>query len=445
MNKNSEPDVRKDGAVRAQAPELSPFGPLIEPAADGKQPFVPKTEKEELSVKRNLGVVLTGAAVVFVALVVVVGKIPHPGTATKTSELLPNVSHKAEQSTPSTSSETKNVLPINESEISQPHGQAEDKNEGLVPDDVAHTAQPHAQQQPLPANLGGISPMNRQGAWEAPNYQGDDQSANAEALPGVAETRAEHDALDKPSLVFVETAANAAKTESRVSSIDLGIGLPPGTRLRARLESAANTAVATPVVAVVEYNYEQHGEIVVPAGTKVFGHLEAADASGFVGVRFDSMTLPDGSSVALEAAATDLQFRPLRGRVEGRHRGKNILVRSVSGVGEIATTLVGRGSLNQPLSEVDLLRERVSDNIAQASDQEVSRLAVTEHLVVSVAANTEIYVVLQKPARTEGTLRAERPVVTGQSALRQSAEQLRQLLQLQKELNQEVNTANSNQ
>lgn len=71
----------------------------------------------------------------------------------------------------------------------------------------------------------------------------------------------------------------------------------------------------------------------------------------------------------LEAAATDLQFRPLRGKVDGWHRGKNILVRSVSGVGQIAATLAGRGGLNQPLSEVDLLRERVGDNIAQASDQ----------------------------------------------------------------------------
>src|SRR5262249_1900054 len=145
-------------------------------------------------------------------------------------------------------------------------------------------AQPRSQPQSLPANLGGIPPMNRQTPWEAPNYQDNDRPTDPEVLPGVAETRAEHDALDKPSLVFVETqtTANGTKTESRFPIIDIGIGLPPGTRLRARLESAANTAVATPVVAVVEYNYEQHGEIVVPAGTNVFGHLETADASGFV-------------------------------------------------------------------------------------------------------------------------------------------------------------------
>jgi hypothetical protein len=212
------------------------------------------------------------------------------------------------------------------------------------------------------------------------------------------------------------------------------------------LESAVSTAVTTPVVAVVEYNYERHGEIVVPAGAKVFGHLEAADASGYVGVRFESVLMPDGSSVNLDAAATDLQLGPLRGKVEGRHRSKNILVRSASGIGEIAATLVGRGSVNQALSEGDVLRERVSNNIAQASDEEVNKLAVTEHLVVSVAANTEIYVVLRKRAKTELQAKTDAAVAspTPPSA-KQNADQLWQLLQLQRELNQEASAANSNQ
>src|SRR5205823_4331787 len=97
-----------------------------------------------------------------------------------------------------------------------------------------------------------------------------------------------------------------------------------------------------------------------------------------VGVRFDSLMLPDGATVKMDATATDLELRPVRGRVEGKHTGKNILVRSLTGVGEIAATLVGRSSLNQSLSEGDLLRERVSNNIGQAGDEEVSRLAITE-------------------------------------------------------------------
>jgi hypothetical protein len=195
-----------------------------------------------------------------------------------------------------------------------------------------------------------------------------------------------------------------------------------------------NTAVRTPVVAVIEYNYEQNGEIVIPAGAKAFGHLETADRSGYVGIRFDSLMMPDGSSVSLEAAATDLQLRPLRGAVEGKHTGKNVLVRSFAGVGEIAATLVGRGSLNQPLSESDLLRERVSNNIGQASDQTVANLALTEHIVVSVPADTEIYVILQKPAKEN--IQSPRVPLTSQTVSQPSIEELRQLMQLQRELNQ---------
>ena len=138
----------------------------------------------------------------------------------------------------------------------------------------------------------------------------------------------------------------------------------------------------------------------------------------------------------MEAAATDLELRPLKGKVEGKHTGKNILVRSLAGVGEIAATLAGRSSLNQPLSQGDLMREKVSNNIGQSSDQEVGKLAITEHLVVSVPANTEIYVVLQKPTKqTVQGRRAQLPA-QAQTANEPNIEELRQLLQLQRELNQ---------
>ena len=60
--------------------------------------------------------------------------------------------------------------------------------------------------------------------------------------------------------------------------------------------------------------------------------------------------------------------------------------------------LVGRRNLDQPLSEEDMLRERVSNNVGEASDEQVSRLALTEHIVVTIPANTAIYVVLEKNA-----------------------------------------------
>jgi hypothetical protein len=121
--------------------------------------------------------------------------------------------------------------------------------------------------------------------------------------------------------------------------------------------------------------------------------------------------------------------------VEGKNTGKNVLVRSLSGIGEVGAMLVGRGNLDQPLSEEDMLRERVSNNVGEASDEQVSRLALTEHVVVTIPANTAIYVVLEK---TTSSSAASRKTTLGSSPPSSSVntDQLRQLLQLQRELQQ---------
>jgi len=48
--------------------------------------------------------------------------------------------------------------------------------------------------------------------------------------------------------------------------------------------------------------------------------------------------------------------------------------------------------LNQPISESDLVRELLSSNIGEAGDEEVSRLAINQHIVVTVPAGVPIYV-----------------------------------------------------
>ncbi len=63
-------------------------------------------------------------------------------------------------------------------------------------------------------------------------------------------------------------------------------------------------------------------------------------------------------------------------------------------------------------------------------------MAVTQHIVVTIPADTPIYVVFEKtpksnPAAMRGTIGSTQP---GNSA---NAEELRQLLQLQRELNQQ--------
>jgi hypothetical protein len=187
-----------------------------------------------------------------------------------------------------------------------------------------------------------------------------------------------------------------------IGTPEIGLGLSTGTRLRARLESAASTAVRAPVLAVIEYTYERDGGIVVPAGAKAVGHMQEADRSGYVRIQFESLLMPDGATVPIQAVATNLDMRPLKGKVEGKNTGKNVLVRSLSGIGQASALLLGQGSLNQPLNESDLMRERVSNNIGEASDEQISRMAITSRIVVTVSADTPIYVVLeQAPKRTQ--------------------------------------------
>jgi len=142
--------------------------------------------------------------------------------------------------------------------------------------------------------------------------------------------------------------------------------------------------------------------------------------------------MPDGAVVPIEAAATDLDLRPLKGKVEGKNTSKNVLVRSLSGIGQAGAMLVGQGSLNQPLSESDLMRERVGNNMGEAGDEEVSRLAITQHIVVTISAGTPIYVVLEQ--RSKSNPASLQP--SARSVPTSNVDQLRQLLQLQQELSQ---------
>ena len=158
------------------------------------------------------------------------------------------------------------------------------------------------------------------------------------------------DGLKKTSLVFVRntTAAgvkNASLSSPAAQQQVLIEGkrslLPTGSRLVARLQTAVSSAVKTPVIAVIEYNYERYGEIVIPAGTKAIGQLTQANQNGQIGLRFTTLQMPDGGTENIEGSAVTLDYGPLKGTVNGQNRAKRALVRSLTGIGSMATYLVG--------------------------------------------------------------------------------------------------------
>jgi hypothetical protein len=393
-------------------------------------------QRARQQIQQNRFVIIGAGAIVVALLIFVATSMPHRGAPQKVKSRGATVSEDLALES-GTASNDKSLFPITDS--GRPV--TKESHEGFLNErDLQRTATKPAAGRTVASGagtLGSIPPFGDEQPWQAPPYQpGSGASVGAET-PDLG--KAEREAMEKSSLIYVRNvSANSGSAQAREINDpppELGLGLSTGTRLRARLESAASTAVRTPVLAVIEYNYEREGEIIVPAGAKAVGHIRDGDRSGYVDIQFDSLLMPDGAVVPIEAAATGLDLRPLKGKVEGKNTGKNVLVRSLSGIGQAGSMLVGQGSLNQPLSESDLMRERVSNNVGEAGDEEVSRLAITQHIVVTISADTPIYVVLEQTPKTNHVSQETRgrSVPTSNSA---NVEQLRQLLQLQQELSQ---------
>ena len=256
--------------------------------------------------------------------------------------------------------------------------------------------------------------------------------------------------LKKPSLVFVRSME--IKPTLRPNSpeeTDETLALAAGTRLVARLQTPVSSAVAAPVVAVIEYNYERNGQIVLAAGSKVFGRLTQVNPSGYVGMQFSQVETPDGTTEKIDASAMSLNFGPLKGDVSGKKTGTKFLVRTLTGMGTIVSYLVGpQGSASSGLiSPNTLMRERLADNVATAGQEELNGLAFNQNLVVTLPGNTRFYIVVQKPSLDHmGTTSGTRNTGTSTASFTggvPTLEELRQLMQLRSEINELYTQASS--
>jgi Bacterial conjugation TrbI-like protein len=315
----------------------------------------------------------------------------------------------------------------------------------VTPDDVDRTSRTGRAVKPSPSTQTGSDPQD----YALSRVDFSDPLAGKSTPPPSASASAhlpvrlpEETNLQKPSLAFVRsTQANAALKPFIPETEEATLALPAGTRLLARLQAPVSSAVAIPVVAVVEYNYERDGQIVMPAGAKVLGRLAQASPSGDVAIQFSRVEMPDGTSEKLDALAMDLNFKPLKGYVSGKKKGAKFLVRSLTGLGTVASYLVGPQSSGSAglISTNVLMRERLADNIASAGQEQLNGLAFNQNLVVTVPANSRFYIVLQKPASEHGDTNS----VAGNTGFKNSSvnagvptlEELRQLLQLRREIN----------
>jgi hypothetical protein len=428
-NGNGHGDNRNGGFAKPTSEAEILNSVPVSPLAPDSLPEVATRAKQRArqQIQPNRFVIVAAGAIVTALLIFVAVSMPHRSGPQKENSR--SAATKDALTTDiSDESEDKSLFPITDS--GRPA--AKETHQGFLNEQDLRRAAIHAGTNPpqppptnRPATLGSIPPFEDK--WQAPPYE---LVSSVDAPDG---SKSEHEAVEKPSLIYVRKVPAGPQMASE-GAPEMSLGLASGTRLRAHLESAASTAVRAPVLAVIEYNYERDGEIVVPAGAQAVGQIRQSNRSGYVDLQFDALRMPDGTSVPIEAAATDLDFRPLKGKIEGKNRGKNVLVRSLSGIGQAGSVFLGQGSLNQPLSESDLMRERLASNIGETGDEEVSRLAVNQQIVVTVSAGAPIYVVLQQTPKANQTPTAGARSLPAASAV--NVNQLRQLLQLQEELNQ---------
>ena len=173
--------------------------------------------------------------------------------------------------------------------------------------------------------------------------------------------------------------------------------LAQGTKLVARLQYEVSSAAKVPVVAVIEYNYEQNGDLIIPAGTKAYGTLSQATPQGWVTIKFDALEYPNGVQEKINGSSLSMEQGVLQGIVNGKNTGKKFLTRTLTGIGTIAAFAVGGRGLGGQVDNSILLRERLSSNVAMGGEQELAMLAFQQNIVVTVPANTRFYLVLNEP------------------------------------------------
>jgi hypothetical protein len=370
-----------------------------------------------------------------------------PSSSRKSNSTRPSEPHLGRGPAAETDT-SRSVTPLLNADTRNP----DDETGKLSPQDIKNTAK-----QRMTALTSASSPATPSPAAPARDYALNKIQFPTEPAPAPAPAppAPQPEKLNKASLVFVSAGTSTGALQTRLASANTQPAylelqspvLPPGSRLVARLETPVSTAVKTPVVAAIEYNYDRGGEIVIPAGSRAFGELDQANDRGYVGIRFQSLQLPDGSTQTIDGRSMGLNYKPLEGKVTGRNTGKKFLVRSLTGVGTILAATVGVQSglgVNDTISNNVLLRERLANNIALAGEQQLNDLAYHQNIVVTVPGNTRFYIVMAKsgdrssgPATPGSTVPAGNPSTPAYAAgSLPSVQELRELMQLKTELTQ---------
>lgn len=177
-----------------------------------------------------------------------------------------------------------------------------------------------------------------------------------------------NDELQTPATVFTTgspVTPTTAPLGVSAQSVQLQIQVPAGTEIAAHTTTAISSGLESPVVAVVDRNVELKDSVVIPQGSRVIGYTAGA-VKDRVNIRFTSVLLPNNREMAISGLALMKDGSAgLVGKVQGgAHPILSTAARIGTGAAVVATEFAGQGSLNQPFSQADYLRNQMSAEVA---------------------------------------------------------------------------------
>jgi hypothetical protein len=223
---------------------------------------------------------------------------------------------------------------------------------------------------------------------------------SAPSNPSISPTPTTTSELQNPATVFV---ANPASTSSPVFNVpnasrDVGTDpqLPSGTEIIAHTTNAISSGLESPVIAIVDRNVYLGNAVVVPQGARVIGYTAGA-VKDRINVRFRSLILPNNREVTISGLALMKDGSAgLVGKVQDSgHPILSTATRIGTGAAVVATEFAGAGSLNQPFSQADYLRNQMAYEVASEGNRYSNRLQQpTSVPIVTVNTNQPIRIFL---------------------------------------------------
>ncbi len=232
-----------------------------------------------------------------------------------------------------------------------------------------------------------------------------DEGGSSTSAPSGLPNQPASNELQTPATVFVANVPSiptVAPIPQDATQADAQ--LPSGTEIIAHTTNAISSGLESPVIAIVDRSVQLGSSVVIPQGARVIGFTAGA-VKDRINVRFTSLILPNNHEVTISGLALMKDGSAgLMGKVQGSgHPVLGTAARIGTGAAVVATEFAGAGSLNQPFSQADYLRNQMAYEIASEGSRYSNRLQQpTSVPIVTVRTNEPIRIFLLNTLTVSG-------------------------------------------